>query len=190
MLVVSISTALNYSPMTRLPLGFLSFLWRKRGGVMAAQEPPAERSARASSWLRHVVTWSLVVYPVLYGALATRTWLVFSTEVYTTLAQTIAAFFIAVSIDLFAGPRSGLLRGHFLFTTYLLAASWTGFFACVRAIIQPGSPLTIALSMGGLCAAAVAVSVALAERIKAPNPLWRDRIVAILVAPMLVLLFF
>lgn len=73
------------------------------GGAMAdaSRHHNSVRIRAAVNRFSHpALTMLLVLYPALYGGVASRTWAGFSDDVYTTFAQAIAAFFIAVTIDL------------------------------------------------------------------------------------------
>jgi len=104
---------------------------------------------------------ALALIPILVGAGMGLKWADAEDPFYSSISQVIATLFVAITFDFFAteASRKGGLDGVRLLA--LIAQSWLGFFACIRALATGGTGVTMALAGAGVTAAAVLVSLAL-----------------------------
>ena len=104
----------------------------------------------------------IVVFVVYWGVNGSETF-------YATSAQVIATMYVAVAIEYFTGDgveldASG--RGEFIF---LLAVSWVGLLASIRALTIDAVPWIPSMVSAGLVASVFLVSTGLGRRVNLKN---------------------
>jgi hypothetical protein len=143
-----------------------------------------------------VTTLGVAATPLLVGVAAANSWPHVGKEFYSSLAQVIATLFVAIAVDLFASQASRRSVRDALQLLLLIAQSWFGFFACIRALAGGGTALTAGLAAAGVAAASVLLSLTLYERIRdVSEDSEKDQLIAavvvtlFLMAPVSLLIF-
>jgi len=158
---------------------------------------PPEAEADRIRRLERLVLLTAVVLPLCVGITVASRWHGEAGEnFYTTISQVIATLFVAIAVEFFTSAdkeREGYEVGVLI---ALVLLAWTGFFACIRALVgdDTGTSLTAGVAACGLTANVVLVSLTLYMRIvqsrqaRALNQgvLWL--FVGFLTAPVLVLI--
>lgn len=111
-----------------------------------------------------------------------------STDYFTTVAQVIAAMYLAVALEFFSGK--GVTLDQFGRSDFaaLLTLSWIGLIACIRGIVYP-EHWTAGLAGMGLIASAMLVATNLARRVAIRNPkLVTSVVYVVCLAPLAVLI--
>ena len=85
-------------------------------------------------------------------------------DAYSAIAQIIATLFVAVVLEFFVPQRPMTSATDRTVSLCLIGFSWTGLFACVRAMVGRGEFFTAALAVGGLTAVSVLASLAIFAR--------------------------
>jgi hypothetical protein len=146
-------------------------------------------NAKIQHWRPALVVGMLLLLPVLTGIAAARRWPSIDESFYAVASQIIATLFIAISVEFFA--RDKLVwedkLDQFMILA-LIAFSWSGLFACIRAMLDGGTALTSGLATAGLMSASVLVSLALFARVKASSSGSPARIVLMFLFPPVLLL--
>jgi hypothetical protein len=111
-----------------------------------------------------------VLIPMLVGVTMGARWPDAGGDFYASTAQVIATLFIAIAVEFFAREASRKSAPlDRLRLVLLIAQSWAGFFACVRALAGDATAVTVGLASAGVTAASVLVSLTLYEQIRASS---------------------
>ena len=138
----------------------------------------------------------VVAVPILVGLALSKRWPRAGENFYATAAQVIATLFVAAAVEFFAREATQAYMTDSIRLLLLIAVSWAGLFACIRALAGGGTRETAGLAGAGVAAVSVLVSLALYEQIKARGE-GSDRIELIaaavitlfLVTPVVILMF-
>lgn len=144
---------------------------------------------RYNRWAPTLVVALLLLMPILTWLAVAKRWPTEDDAYYSTLAQIIATLFIAIAIEFFA--RDNVLwkdRLDQFMILGLIAISWSGLFACVRALLDGGTAFTSGLAAAGVMSASVLVSLALFARVRPAVSGPPVRIVLVFLVPPVVLL--
>jgi hypothetical protein len=112
---------------------------------------------------------------------------------YSDTGQIIATLFVAMAIEFFAFGAKGETYDALL-AIALLALSWLGLLACIRASAGSATGATVALAGTGVTAASTLVSLSLYEKVKggldshADDLLAAATVILFILAPVLVLI--
>lgn len=114
-----------------------------------------------------VLSASLFLIPILAGLIAGMKWPSDSVEFYSLIAQVIATLFVAIAVEFFLRDASiwNSPADKFMVMA-LIAITWTGMFACIRAILVGGDGLMTGFATAGIVAASVLVSLTLFARVQ------------------------
>jgi hypothetical protein len=143
---------------------------------------------------RRVRRWTLLPGPLLVGATMGLKWPNPGESFYSDTGQIIATLFVAMAIEFFAFGAKGETYDALL-AIALLALSWLGLLACVRASAGSATGTTVALAGTGVTAASTLVSLSLYEKVKASgldshadDVLAAATVILFILAPVLVLI--
>jgi hypothetical protein len=84
---------------------------------------------------------------------------------YESTSQIIASLFIAMAVELFADRQAWSEPLARVQALVLIALSWIGLFACIRALAGGGDAISVALAGAGVTAASTLVALTLYGRI-------------------------
>jgi hypothetical protein len=110
-----------------------------------------------------------VLVPVLIGVTMGAQWPDAGENFYASAAQVIATLFIAIAVEFFAREAAGESALDRLRLVLLIALSWLGFFACLRALAGDPGGTTTGLAGAGVTAASVLVALTLYDEIRKRN---------------------
>jgi hypothetical protein len=126
-------------------------------------------SLELSSRMIRGLTWGLMAPPLLvafdFFARSSP-----SDEFYSTVAQVIAAMYLATALEYFTAGGVTLDTVDRWEFCVLLAISWAGMMACTRGVVVDGEAWTAGLGAMGLVASALLVTSNLAKRVSLHNP--------------------
>lgn len=86
-------------------------------------------------------------------------------DYFAVVSQLIATLFIAIVVEAVTAGRVWDTRIQAMVTLWLAFLSWVGLFACIRALMEPSSPLLVGLAAAGVAAASTLVALGLHGRI-------------------------
>ena len=136
---------------------------------------PADHSDHAEGtpggpvWL--VGATALVVLPaVLIGILGGASWSSAGPNYYSVVSQIIATLFVATAIEYLLADESTLAEVSNRWSAgILLLLSWSGLFACTRALADDGNAVLAGTATGGLAAASALVGMTFFAKMQAES---------------------
>lgn len=141
------------------------------------------KSRPESRWQTAILV-GLLVIPLLVGTSSAQRWPNLDNDFYSGASQVIATLFVAIALEFFSRttpPWSDRLERAVVLC--LMAISWAGLFASIRATIDThGGPINIALTTAGLMSTSILVCVALFDRIGTTG-----LVLTFLLAPVLIM---